>query len=351
MKLFEIFPPLQGELRLCLLERTVSDSSRHVQTLLEERKPWLARQLLESDEALFKYVREQLAGARVSLGSMLDAIVVFHNMQLSLQQSKLAIKSDLHVQAFSNELRGSILERTLFLSLRKVNSETLSKLIPSIIRVAPRSLCEKIAIFGADLEDLIKEQKEGNAPLRSEGDIQNSTLRTTVIAKKVELSKQKSTLTKADAAYSDILGRFVDAMDDYFGTTLINPKVLPFHEIFLYDLKSPHRDVFTPKPRFAVERALSSPHDYLDCDCCIPDPNSVDESTLSATQPTTAILYQLYLESGAVINASDLRAAFAAIVGDEIEDESQVSYVRVVGLLDVTLTITQGAFPAVVGGA
>ena len=44
------------------------------------------------------------------------------------------------------------------------------------------------------------------------------------------------------------------------------------------------------------------------------------QSMLSSTQPATAILYQLYLESGSLVNASDLWSAFNAIVGEE-EDE------------------------------
>ena len=37
--------------------------------------------------------------------------------------------------------------------------------------------------------------------------------------------------------------------------------------------------------------------------------------------PPTSILYQLYLESGALINAFDLWSAFNAIVGERYDDE------------------------------
>jgi origin recognition complex subunit 3 len=89
-------------------------------------------------------------------------------------------------------------------------------------------------------------------------------------------------------------------------------------EVFMYDLKSPHTEVFQPKPRFAVERALASPHDYLGCECC----SGVDgnPAALSATQPATAIVYQMYLESGTLINVSDLWSAFNAIAGDGTEE-------------------------------
>lgn len=185
--------------------------------------------------------------------------------------------------------------------------------------------CDKALI---ELDELLETQPSGDGPLRSAEDVQNSTLRTTVIAKKVELSKQKSALTKQDTAYSALLHRFTSHLEDHLDNALIDPKSLPFNEIFLYDLRSPLRDVFTPKPRFAVERALAAPHDYLDCTCCAPnnaEAASRDENTLAATQPATAVLYQLYLESGAMINAADLRTAFFAIMDPDEVDEVQTS--------------------------
>ena len=75
-----------------------------------------------------------------------------------------------------------------------------------------------------------------------------------------------------------------------------------------------------PTPRRAIERALSAPHDYLNCECC-----EGSGDTLSPSQPATAILYQLYLESGAIINIADLWAAFNAIVGTDEEVEAEGS--------------------------
>ena len=81
-----------------------------------------------------------------------------------------------------------------------------------------------------------------------------------------------------------------------------------------------------PAPRRAIERALSAPHDYLNCECCEGGGGGGKgdgATTLSSTQPATAILYQLYLESGALINIADLWAAFSAVVGAEGEEEAE----------------------------
>jgi origin recognition complex subunit 3 len=72
-----------------------------------------------------------------------------------------------------------------------------------------------------------------------------------------------------------------------------------------------------PKPRFAIERALSTPHDYLNCTCCASGPGV----GLSPTHPSASILYQLYLECGVLINTADLWSAFQHMVcGEDGQD-------------------------------
>jgi origin recognition complex subunit 3 len=160
--------------------------------------------------------------------------------------------------------------------------------------------------------------ENADAPLHTQHDVRNDSLRTTVVAQKVLLSKHKAALSEQDKAYSDLVTQFHDQLEAYFASSFIDPKTLFLSEVLIYDLKSPHTEVFQPKPRFAVERALASPHDYLSCDCC----SGVDgnPAALSATQPATAIVYQMYLESGTLINVSDLWSAFNAIAGDGVEE-------------------------------
>lgn len=248
--------------------------------------------------------------------STVDMVMLLQKRIPALQQQ---LKSTLLVDALAGELRDSNFERNMIMCLKKANSEAMLLTLQDVSSATSGDLhktCQKLL---KELQKLQAQQKDGGA-LRSEQDLHNATLRTTVVAKKVELSKQKSTLTKGDAAYSDILRRFVEALETHFDAALINPKDLVFNEIFMYDLKSPHRDVFMPKPRAAIERALASPHDYLDCECCAPDVGTGEENTLASTQPSTAILYQLYLEGGALMNVADLRTAFVTILGDD-QDE------------------------------
>lgn len=58
---------------------------------------------------------------------------------------------------------------------------------------------------------------------------------------------------------------------------------------------------------------------------------------MSATQPATAILYQLYLESGAVINTADLWSAFWTIVGEDGVEDEEAEQRRVLALFSRAL--------------
>ena len=230
-------------------------------------------------------------------------------------QSCLASKtptswSELYISGLSGTLQDAPLTKDALLSVRKLPSdamqETLLKLTPFLIPGLPAIL--------HDLETLAATLTQ---PLRSAHEMHHKSLRTTVVAQRVALSARASALSPHDLAYSALVTRASDLLHGFFQTSLVNPADLFAHEILIYDLKSPHRDVFAPNPRSAVERALSAPHDYLGCECC-----GGLESALSATQPATAVLYQLYLESGALVNVADLWAAFFAIVGkDDCEDE------------------------------
>ena len=222
----------------------------------------------------------------------------------------------------SGKLLDSTALRETLLSVKKSPSDIMLLMVQALSNIHPT-----FSDLLRNLEELVSSQADEAAPLRSEHDVRHTTLRTTVVAQKVELSKQASALTQQDKEYSDIVNRVDGALREYFNKTLVNPKDIFLHELLIYDAKTPYRDVFTPKPRFAVERALSSPHDYLACNCC----ESV-ENGLSSSQPATAVLYQLYLESGSLINTADLWSAFQTIMAtedaeDEDEEQARVLYV------------------------
>lgn len=307
--------------------RNLNSFQSWAQRSIADGKSLVVQNVLDDDRKLFDVVTRECCVGSLELSHTLHAVDVLRIIQQHLPTIAVSARTDLYVQAMSNKLAGSALIRSLLLTVRRIPSDGAVGLLDAIITFFER---EHIDVKGlvalrSELNALLKAQEDAAIPLRSEDDVKNSTLRTTVVAQKVELSKQKSQLSKQDAAYTSILRRITDSMEIFFERALINPKDLLFHEIFLYDLKSPYREVFTPRPRHAIERALASPHDYLDCSCCAPEMDGREEATLASTQPATAVLYQLYLESGSLINASDLWHAFQAVMGDGKEDEQTMT--------------------------
>ena len=307
----------------------------HCRTLLDQGDAKKVRELLDSDQALLSMIKDKIFLGFESLRSIHFATTLTQSLLKTLPGQPQPAQSKLYLQALSGKLKGSSMLRSMLLSIRKCPSTTVTQCFDILARTPlPSNISKRFTSLHSEYTSLLQTLSDANQTLRSEDDLANSTLRTTVVAQKISLSKQKSTLSKEDAAYTALLRRFTDLLEEYFAHVLINPKQdLPFHEIFLYDLKSPHRETFTPRPRHAVERALAAPHDYLSCDCCAPNKHGAEgededeEATLSATQPATAILYQLYLESGNLINVSDLWQAFRAVMGDEEgrEEEQNVA--------------------------
>ena len=254
---------------------------------------------------------QEIQNGREALQAILKAINVLFRTQATLTLKSKTPWSEMYIQAMCGELTGSAAFDEIMVSVKKLPSDTMKALLDDLAGM-PATLAFKMAEIVTELEQVINSLEDPRIPLRSAYDVHHETLRTTVVAQKVSLSKNTSTLSAQDSAYTKIVDRIHENLRSYFESSLVNPRDLFLNEILIFDSKSPHREVFAPKPRYAVERALSSPHDYLGCECC-----GGSEGGLSPTQPATAILYQLYLESGAVINTADLWSAFWTIVGGD----------------------------------
>lgn len=295
--------------------RTLPSFRHWVENMLEGGQVQDVRGILEENKLLFAQITKHLQSGLHSMTTLSHAAKVLANIRESLQMSPSVRLSSIWTRAAAGELIGSPLIRETMLSIKKIPSDKLVLLLSSLRNLEGDYFALDTASAQDKLESLIQ---NADAPLRTQHDVRNDSVRTTVVAQKVLLSKHKAALSEQDKAYSELVTQFHDQLETYFTSSLIDPKILVLSEIFVFDLKSPHTEVFQPRPRFAVERALASPHDYLSCDCC----SGVDgnPATLSATQPATAIVYQMYLESGTLINVTDLWSAFNAIAGDGTEE-------------------------------
>ncbi len=91
------------------------------------------------------------------------------------------------------------------------------------------------------------------------------------------------------------------------------PGVSPFRqflaETYIISSKSPLSQTIHPRARFCIERALTSPADYLDCTCCNTE-NGADGAINKANLPPSSLLLLMLNEAGMVINVRDLWDAF-----------------------------------------
>ncbi|KAL8862917.1 MAG: hypothetical protein Q9178_000859 [Gyalolechia marmorata] len=307
---------LQEELYDCV--RSLHSFRQFAEDLLDQKDFDTARRLLDDDSFLHKQVEQGIQKSKRALQSLTVAVELLASLQKSLNIRSAEPWWNLYIKAMAGQLRDSAIVKDTLLAVRKLTSDTMARLLDELTN----SPLPDILTLLEDLRQL-QFQNRGMEPFRSEHDTHYAGLRTTIVSHKVELSKQSASLSKQDLSYSELVNRIDKSLVNYFQEALVSPQELFLHEILVYDFKSPHREVFAPKPRHAIERALSSPRDYLGCDCCKGTPHG-----LLACHPATSILYQLFLESGAIINTSDMWSAFNTIVGSEDTEEKDAEQER-----------------------
>ena len=244
-----------------------ANCSRWVESLLGKGDARKVRRLLDSDRYLYDNTMENVKSGQMVISNLVGATSILAAIRNSIQRIPYVSRSTLYVRAVSGELDGSPIVRETLLMVRKASSDLLYQILEALSALEERSFPIDVATYQRELDSLIKENTN-ETPLRSQHDVRSNTLRTTIVAQKVELSKQRPTLSEQDTAYSELIGRFHDDIENYFTNTLISPQSMLLSEVLLYDLRSPHSETFSPKPRFVIERSLSSPHDYLNCSCC-----------------------------------------------------------------------------------
>lgn len=306
--------------------RNLPSFRAHVEEAVEAQRLEHARSLLQDDAYL---AQERLAVLKTTQRwedtllrslALLTASEVPQKDFITLYIDALADGVDLHSED-SNVLD----------SIKRMSSDDISSLLQRLINAintgdpelglqgwasedkrAVRTLSEMTEQL-ASLES--RAQLSGN-PLRNRYSAQSRMLRTTVVAQKVQLSQDESNLTTDDRVLTNLIENLLEFLAKTISCQAADSIFL--HELWMYESRSPHKDVFIPRPGTIFERALSRPHDYLACSCC----STVFYGGNAATLPTTSLLYHLYQETGALMNVADMWSAFYAMVGkSDIEDE------------------------------
>jgi origin recognition complex subunit 3 len=250
------------------------------------------------------------------MSELFRTISTVRSLQTMLQLSKASSNTDLYIRGISGDLNDSSTIKDLLSRMQKADSDSLTAIL-QVLQENDATLVD-VKQYDEELQNLLLTHNSSE-PLRSKYDDLNSSIKTTIVKDKVNLTKTKKQISNLDSAYSELLEKFLQELETNLASKLINPQDLFLYEVFVFDLRNPLRDTFSPRARFSIERALSTPFDYL--------ASSASENGrgghMSAKQPETAILYQLYLESGSLVNVFDLWKAFSTIVcGDDDEGKT-----------------------------
>ena len=282
----------------------------HAQSLLEDDE-YLVNQILEQGQKREEYLTQLLRSLHLVMATGLVA-KPFSELYEAALESGIALNQSSGPFDLGDAVRRSSPEE--FLSL-------ISRIISAIQSGNPElglrgweddaeELTSSLTELRDEVEGLVERSKDGKNSLKSTYSAQSKVLRTTVVAQKVQLSRDTATMTEQDKAFTQAIDRFAALL---FQTTDCEPiSSLFLYEVWQYDFHFPYEGVFVPRPGATFARALSRPHDYLGCACC-----DNTNGSLAATLPTTSILYQLYAEAGSLINVADLWSSYYALVGDE----------------------------------
>lgn len=277
-----------------------------IQTHTERRRAW-------TDERLRSLLILEAAGLKMGGFARAYVDVMHHGIQMG--DSSHFVES---VRRMSVDKLQSTLRRVIQLLSEGDASLSLGGLETGQGQRVRMGLEEQLS----QLTDLRARADDAGLMVRSKYMGHGKVMRTTVIAQKVQLSQDSATLNEEDKQLTSI----IDAVTGLIAASRHDETVgkdVVFSEGWLYDSRNPSRDIFVPRPRLVFQRSLSRPHDYLGCKCCAPGANGAPAA--GGSLPATAILYQLYQETGNLINVADLWSAFHATVsgGNNAEEEDE----------------------------
>ncbi|KAK4128401.1 hypothetical protein N657DRAFT_562801 [Parathielavia appendiculata] len=284
----------------------------HAQSLLED-DDYLVAQILEQGQKRNEYLLRLLrslhlvAATGLSSTSFTDLYILALSSGIDIDQSSGTVPLEDAVKRLRAEEFLSLINRLLMAVQTGSSDLGLDGWEPDA-----EELVGSLTDLRDEVDGLRERSKSNGTVLKSKYSAQSRVLRTTVVAQKVQLSQDTAIMTDEDKAFTKAVDALLDLLSENLNCGPIDNLFL--HEAWVFDSKSPYRDVFVPCPDATFGRALSRPHDYLACACC-----AKANGGLASTLPTTAILYHLYLEAGALINVADLWSAYYALVGEESE--------------------------------
>lgn len=289
------------------LARLLADD-RYCENLLKAGRHAEAAALVSSDTELARFVQIQVRSGRDRLRNVCGAVDLIHVLHTGKETW-----TDIYVRAMNGDLSQPealdgcldvlrvLNKREILLSITRLSS---CAQIPDQLRTA----CSQLQQFCSDSPD---------QDIRSLNQLSNAGVTTTVIGQKVELAKAPAALSIAETKFADLVRDAIDLLAAHLTEMLKSPRLMPLHEVLLYEAGSPYRHSHHPRPRHAIERGLSTPSHYLMLGGSGLNPQSGPEPSW----PAIALLHQLHLEAGALINVGDMWIAYCTVMSTDEHEE------------------------------
>lgn len=289
-----------------------------------------AERCIKDDE----YLRSEVAKIPLIMGRWVDKLLraLFITEEASPKKGAFSRR---YIDALAEGLSPDM--ESLFVDdVRQMDDARLADFLTKVIRMyqdGDPSIClgtlteaddddlqAQLADLLGKLQKLQEQVADQGITLRSKYSKQSTVTRTTVIAKRVQLSKDKAALRPEDGEFTVVVDEVVRLLVEHLDVPGAADAWMS--EAWVYDSRSPSQSVLVPRPRAIFERSLVRPHDYLNCECCQGSGDG-DGGGVRPTMPATCVLYHLYLETGNLINVADLWTAFRGLVGGDDEGDER----------------------------
>ena len=246
-----------------MISKASTHINRHVEFLLEEQQAQVVKELLESDMYLFNHIREHIEKGQDLLSSLTQSIEFLALAGSCFSTLRDVPQSSLYVKAFSDKIIGTYIIRDLSLAVQRANPEDLCKFLktikPQLDQQQQSHLSELLNQARNYIADTDNRQDSGNAS----HDCQLKKLKATKSAQRLQLNGQDKSVAEQDPIYTSVRQQVQTFLESFIAQKFFDPRSIFLIEVLMFDLKLPLREAFMPRPRFAIERALSVPNDYL----------------------------------------------------------------------------------------
>ncbi|KEF59998.1 uncharacterized protein A1O9_04847 [Exophiala aquamarina CBS 119918] len=296
---------------LCQAIRNTSGFRGRCEQLVKGKKSHRhqARELLSSDEALIKDAIEMLRSSQARMRNSLQAVQLLHTLYSLLEPASL---TPLELEAQLINSLPNLLESEIYhdieLSVADLSHEEIHDFLD---RVTQSAIDTSFAEFSTEVGC---EESVGSKTL-SLGAIKESLSKFGGPANpeldKAHALQQQFTVLLTSYLKTMLSPKTTDESASTASVMVTNPFQTYLSEAAILNMRSPLSTILHARPRYALERALTRPADYLGCECCTTKHGEIFDR---ATLPPASLLLTLLNEAGNVVNVQDLWDAFCDTV-------------------------------------